>query len=182
MVSTPMLLACMLTGSAFAANTSGACEKKGGSTNCNKQHLSHLNSHGIVSLSHTRIEKKCSVQGILKADQSTFGELHMVGKAVLSNSAVLNKSSVFGSLDAQKTRFHGPLHMHAQALSARESAFARIDVYPDTNAPSVTLQKQSEVQGDIVFHNHPGLVYVDSSSRVHGNIINGKKTQAMEVK
>jgi NDP-sugar pyrophosphorylase family protein len=70
-------------------------------------------------------------------------------------------------------------HSKAGSITISEvnpNQFSSTDKLSGNRQQTVTIQGQSSVEGDIVFldKKHPGLVIVDSTAKIKGNVINGR--------
>lgn len=154
------------------------CNRKPGSTQCTAGTIPQLNAHGIVWLHGTTIQKKCTVHGLLHAQDAHLYDLVLMGQGDISNTDIQRNALVHGLITLKKTQIKGTLWLHANHMSAHDSHIASIEVHSEQQKPTVSLTGSSQVTNNIVFIGAAGTVTVHAHAHVQGKVVNGTVVRA----
>lgn len=139
------------------------------------------------------LSKISQINGPASADQTHFTQALLINGPFHADSIILDKTiSINGPADLINTNtkaltIKGPLHasnsklgtisLWAESAHFDQTSIQSLNITNDSAWGSIAkiyLNNHSTVTGDIVFTNNPpGIVYIDSSSKITGKITRG---------
>ncbi len=167
--------AMLLTSAIGAVHADEVCKYMPGHITCGKGEVKKLIGNGSVTLNGTKITHKTQVNGTLNADDVTFNSLDVSGSATLTECKVLQETQIKGALKASSSVFEQPLTVHSTTTKLIDSKVnANLYIkHTDTPNQEVFLERHSEINGDIIFEDGQGKVYVRGDSKISGQVIGG---------
>lgn len=167
--------AVMLVGAISTANAD-VCKEMPGSVTCGKGTVDRLTGNGMVSVNGTTIDGPTHVNGMLTADDASFGSLNVNGSVSLTQCTVNTGADIKGSLKASSSKFESSLDIYSVSTRLINSKVNNnLHVFhTDNQKQEVYLDNNSEVGGDVIFDDGHGKVYVRGGSKVIGNVIGGE--------
>jgi len=165
----------MLMG-AVGAVSADVCKINPGSVTCGKGTVDSLTGNGMVTASGTTVKGPAIINGMLKAEDTSFQSLKVNGNTSLIQCTVNEIADVKGGLDASSTKFERTLDIYSTSIRLINSKVnENLHIHHNMNKDQeVYLDNNSEVGGDVIFDDGHGKVYVRGGSKINGNVIGGK--------
>ena len=170
-----LLTAMLLAGSTGIASAN-VCTVEPGSVTCGKGSVTDLSGNGMVTVNGTTILEGTSVNGLLKANDATFGSLEVHGTATLTQCIINDVADFKGTITAASSQFKHPLDIYSNLSRFINTKIDdTIHVHHTDNPKQVVhLEKNSVVSGDIIFDDGHGEVIVRGHSSISGKVIGGE--------
>lgn len=150
------------------------CTHDYGSTYCGNIEVDRLVSNGITTMHGTKVTKHAEVNGTLVAKDVLLNTLAVNGTASVSNAEVSANAEFNGILQAKHSQFQGAIHLASNA-SQFDNCTTKDIVVSNTNTPQPKLTLlNTSVNGNIVFADQQGTVYVCRGSTISGQVIGGE--------
>jgi hypothetical protein len=167
------LLCCFAHSTAEAAVV---CNHEFGIVQCASGTQNALDAQGSVFLNGTQIQNTCAVQGYLHAVRSHLHTLRLHGTALLEHTHIDQHATLFGYLSASESDFKKPITLHGQTSTFSHCHLNALNMIAGKKqTPQVWLKDHSEITGNVHFRGKNGIVFLDKTSSVQGNIIGGTK-------
>ncbi|CAM2925011.1 hypothetical protein [Legionella worsleiensis] len=126
-----------------------------------------------------RVEKKMLVNGQLTAHHSAFlSDVTVNGASSLNHTQIHGEAKFRGSLEAASTTFSNTTEILSACAELENSTaqgiiFKKIPI--KNTVQRLSLKKNTEVHGDILFEGGHGEVLCDPTAKIHGQIIGGMR-------
>jgi len=152
------------------------CNFNPGSVTCGKGTVENLNGNGMVSVSGTNITGTTAVNGMLNAEDAHLNVMDINGSAILFKCMVSSDVKIKGALKASSSSFNSNIDMYSDYTRiVNTKVHGNINIHRNYGSrQKLLLEDNSQVQGDIVFEQGNGIVVLDQSSKILGNVIGGK--------
>jgi hypothetical protein len=170
-----------------------------GYKNLNKVDLVNYSGFGETKISNSVINKNIKIYGVLEADNVTVKNLEIFGQGIVNNSQVTGKvsihgdlelrdtsvlgvTSIFGGMGAINSNMQNDIVAHSNFLTFADGTKTKSIIMKKPQQQNSELQQviqilnNSQVIGDITFESGNGIVEVDTSSKVQGQVIGGTVT------
>jgi len=159
-------------------NAKNVCITQPGSISCGSGTINKLNSQGIVSISGTTITGPTIINGLLSAEKARFSSLDVNGSAYLVKCTITSSATIRGSLSATSTKFQDKVDVYSNSIRFTNSKISSdLHLYHSSSKQqTVTLDKASEISGNIIFDDGNGNVVLQGNSKIGGKIIGGQVT------
>ena len=170
-----LLPAMLLAGTAGIASAN-VCVIEPGSVTCGKGHVTDLSGNGMVTVNGTTITDATSINGLLKANDASFGSLQINGTATLTQCIINDLADFKGTVTAISSHFKQALEIYSSLSRFSNTKIEdSIHVHHTDNPKQVIhLEKNSVVSGDIIFDDGHGEVIVRGKSSISGKVIGGE--------
>ncbi len=159
------------------AVSTGGTSKSSGIVHYGAETLSTIESSGFVTLDNTFIRKQLTVHGNLSAEKAQINNMHVAGRASLSDCVVNGKAEVSGFLSAKASSFRGPLELSMQSASFEDCNLDTIVMKKPVWAflqQKVVLDGKTVCRGSITFESGSGKVIVSQKSQMIGTVHGGE--------
>jgi hypothetical protein len=161
---------------AFTAVNAEICKHAPGSVICGKGTVSTLSGNGMVTVKGTRVEGATKINGMLNATDANFSSINVNGSSTLFQCTVNQDIEIKGALKASSTNFEKSLDIFSSTVRFINSNLrGNLQIHRmQSKTQKLYLDNHSKVNGDIIFDNGHGKVYIRSGSKVVGKIIGGE--------
>jgi hypothetical protein len=169
------LSAMLLAGTASIASAN-VCMVEPGSVTCGKGSVTDLSGNGMVTVNGTTVLEATSVNGLLKANDATFGSLQIHGTATLTQCIINDLADFKGSVTASSSQFKSTLEIYS-TLSRFVNTQIDHDIHvhhTDNPKQVIHLEKNTVVSGNIIFDDGNGQVIVRGKSSIAGKVMGGE--------
>lgn len=156
--------------------SANVCHIEPGSVSCGSGTVTDLSGNGMVTVDGTTVLKETMVNGLLKANNATFGRLQIHGSATLTKCIINDVADFKGSVNAASSQFKNQLDIYSNLSRFIDTQIAsNIHVHHTDNPKQVLhLEKNSVVSGDIIFDDGHGEVVLHGNAHVLGKVVGGK--------
>lgn len=155
------------------AKSDDVCSRLGAITECGEGKISQLDVAGKATLRGTTVLGNTHIAGILKATNATLKDLELAGKAKLVASQVHGNARISGYLLACKSHFTNKLIISSDHTRIENSTLPSITIQPGSRDQVLYLANNSLVKGDVTFDSGRGMVLMDQTSQISGNVKGG---------
>ena len=169
------LSAMLLAGTTSIASAS-VCTIEPGSVTCGKGEITDLSGNGMVTVNGTTVLETTSVNGLLKANDASFGSLQINGTATLTQCIINALADFKGTITADSSHFKRSIEIYS-TLSRFSNTKIENDIrvhHTDNPKQVIHLEKNSIVSGDIIFDDGHGQVIVRGKSNILGKVMGGE--------
>lgn len=136
--------------------------------------LDSVTCAGVATLDSTTVKDTVRVMGPLFAKSASLNNLNVKGVANLTNTSIKGNVDLAGTMLADHSVLQGPINLHSDDITLTGSRIsAPITMESKWATPYVYLKASSQI-ASITFQGQPGIVVVDGSSAVVGEVINGR--------
>lgn len=133
-----------------------------------KKHLFKVCLLGLLAINGAYADDVCTVIGYHEPNTNNYDGPTVCKQGNLDSITVRGPLHTMGTTIANTTDVSG-------SLNANASQFSQIVSENNGSYTRVTLKNGSVVNQDVVFKGaKAGQVYIDGSSRINGNVVNGK--------
>ncbi len=155
----------------------GGKSKSSGIVHYGAETLSTLDANGFVTLDSTFVRKALTVHGTLSAEKAQINNMHVSGKASLSDCVVNGQTQVSGFLSAKACSFRGPLELTMHSVTFEDCNLDTIVIkkpFWSLLTQKVELTGKSICKGTITFESGSGKVIVSGKSQMVGTVHGGE--------
>jgi predicted acyltransferase (DUF342 family) len=136
-----------------------------------------VNGQAILG-KNAQVQKSMLVNGTFIAHQSTLmSDLTVNGSSSIDDTQIQGVAKFRGNLEATSTIFLNKLEI-LSSLAEFENSKTQLITFKELpskqHVQRLKLEKNTEVQGDIIFEAGNGEVICDETSKIHGQIIGGR--------
>ena len=171
---------CLLTSIAAEAKSKNhPCHTKSGLTTCDHIQLESFKGSGHIIFNHTQINGFCSIKGVLKSQESQLNQLIAFGHVELTASTIHQNAIITGHLNLKNSDTKALLKIYGNQATLTNSNTQSIEMSNSHSSPTLYLNEQTTVHGDINFTDTAGTVVLGKQASILGKIINGNQTQAL---
>lgn len=133
--------------------------------------------NGSTIVKETIFTRDVKANGSFKAKASLFkGNVIVRGKTDLEDCVLEKSAEFYGKVEGDKIQFKGDVKAYSSRVDLEECDLKNLTVVVTKNSdrtPEVKLE-DSVVSGDIVFADKAGVVLMSGTSKVIGDVKNGK--------
>lgn len=148
----------------------------------------HIHGVGMLKSVTTKelieIDKDATVQNskigrlianrTLNVEDSTIQSLKVKKSASLKNSTILQVSTFYNDLIAERTDFNEPIYLKGTSITLKSVKCKDLNL-SSSSSQTITLE-DSKVSGKIVFEKRVGKIIIKGSTHIKGKIKNGTFT------
>jgi hypothetical protein len=149
------------------------CTNFWGGTACGSGKVDSLESQGVVNITGTEVVGKTNVQGSFNVKKATLNIVEVHGSTAISDSRVLGKSTLLGSLEATNTSFENNIDIHSDNMSFNSCQIGLLSV-TSKNRPGKVMLTGNTKANKIVFNQAGGEVWLYDDAKVVTDVVGGK--------
>tara|TARA_B100000524_G_C23622815_1_gene360399 strand:+ start:454 stop:981 length:528 start_codon:yes stop_codon:yes gene_type:complete len=161
--------AALVAAGGFSLDASTTCHTYPGMMRCGIGEVEHISFVGQVSTMGTQVQKSTDVKGLFSANQSTFHDVDIHGKADMHQCQVGGDFNISGYLSSDRCHF-GSISANSNRIKLTDTVVDSMQIRSDSTGPELHLIGKTEVRGNIDFLGYPGKIFCSKSSSIQGQV------------